>query len=110
MAVDAGRIRLEGPTQTLPSARAAVRNHLELPAVPEEGFDLVPFDRVDEVLLQEGDRVSIHGDLEREPLPSSQSAYRHARWLYRPSGVVGLRIEPTDQTISPPQSASANRR
>ncbi|HZO16583.1 MAG TPA: hypothetical protein VFB62_25080, partial [Polyangiaceae bacterium] len=88
--IPAGRIRLRGKTSTLRTSESVVRKQLALPE--REEFELVPYDSVEEVLLRDGDRVAIHGELEREPLVSKSSAYRHACWIYRPRTVAGIRI------------------
>ena len=94
--LEAGRIRLAGPSKTRRASPATVRaigENLNLPSPRPDALSLFPYDRVNEVLLADGDEVVIVGSFEREPLADGgNTPYREARWCYRPSSVPSLHI------------------
>ena len=91
--IPAGRLLLKGPARALAAGSGAIERHLELDLSAEDDLPPVPYDRVSEIVLAPGDRVEIHGELEREPAAAETSSpYREARWIYRPKGVASLQL------------------
>ncbi|EYF06987.1 Hypothetical protein CAP_1246 [Chondromyces apiculatus DSM 436] len=97
--VPAGRIRLEGPMErrSRGSAPAVARYVEELaPRNPEPDDDaLFPYDTVQELVLQPGDRVRLFGEFERIVDAGAAGSYRGgAQAILMPVGVPALRREP----------------
>lgn len=94
--VPAGRVKLVGSPHEVSAAAAQLTRRLALPPRNADDLDPFPGDMVREVRLDDGDVVEVFGTLDREPMAEGGSAYREIRWIYRPSGTLGLRIAARD--------------
>jgi hypothetical protein len=94
--VSPGPVRLTGPVKVVPAADAAVEACLDLGLSAGDDLPPVPYDEVAEIALVPGDRVRIHGGLDREAAPPEPDArggpYRSTRSVLRPRGTPALAI------------------
>ena len=92
--VPPGRVRFDAPRGARQVDDARARRHVEALA-PVHGADPLenpfPFDRAYEVILREGDRVELLGQLEPRADATVEVGYREAAVVLMPTSVAALR-------------------